>query len=153
MSDNSQQHQCHFATAQCKIVGHLVRLWHAVLVLACHVITLSGVRAHVLMQDLTARYGGYLSFSLAVPPKQAEAALQAILGLAPGGHLVHALGGNLRMELPTTEVDVGDLFQYMADLMNSHGLAVLDWGVSHATLEEVFIRIVRDAGVKIAAFD
>lgn len=88
-----------------------------------------------------------------MPPKQAEAALQAILALAPGGHLVHALGGNLRMELPTAEVDVGHLFAYMADVKSRSGLTVLDWGVSHATLEEVFVRITQNAGVKVAAFD
>ena len=105
------------------------------------------------MQDLIARYGGYLSFSLSVPPKQAETALQAILNLAPGGRLVHALGGNLRMELPTTELDVGNVFAYMDDLNRQPGLTVLDWGVSHAALEEVFIHITRTAGVKVAAFE
>ena len=107
---------------------------------------------YAVLQDLTARYGAYLSFSLAVPPKQAEAALQAILKLAPGGRLVHALGGHLRMELPTAELDVGHLFAYMDDLTKGSGLTVLDWGVSHATLEEVFVRVTRDAGVKVAAF-
>lgn len=94
-----------------------------------------------------------MSFSLSVLPKQAETALQAILDLVPGGRLVHALGGNLRMELPTTELDVGHLFAYMDGLSRQSGLTVLDWGVSHATLEEVFIHVTRTAGVKVAAFE
>ena len=56
------------------------------------------------------------------------------------------------MELPTAEVDVGHLFAYMDNLTKGSGLTVLDWGVSHATLEEVFVRITRDAGVRVAAF-
>lgn len=31
-------------------------------------------------------------------------------------------------------------------------LEVLDWGMSNATLEEVFIKITREAGVKLSAF-
>ncbi len=31
-------------------------------------------------------------------------------------------------------------------------LDVLDWGMSNATLEEVFIKITRDAGVRLSAF-
>lgn len=31
-------------------------------------------------------------------------------------------------------------------------LDLVDWGVSNATLEEVFIRITRDAGVRMGAF-
>lgn len=46
-----------------------------------------------VLQELTACFGGYLSFCLAVPPNHFEAALQAMLALAPGGHVVHALGG------------------------------------------------------------
>ncbi len=29
---------------------------------------------------------------------------------------------------------------------------MLDWGMSNATLEEVFIKITREAGVKLSAF-
>ena len=31
-------------------------------------------------------------------------------------------------------------------------LVLVDWGVSNATLEEVFIRITRDAGVRMTSF-
>ena len=33
-----------------------------------------------------------------------------------------------------------------------HELELVDWGVSNATLEEVFIRITRDAGVRMTSF-
>ncbi|KAA6419770.1 MAG: ABC transporter A family member, partial [Trebouxia sp. A1-2] len=96
-------------------------------------------------QELTARYGDYLSFSLSVPPKQAEAACEAIAMYVHGAHLIHSLGGTLKMELPSASVDVGQLFEYMDKLKRGGTLQVRDWGVSHATLEEVFIRITRDA--------
>ena len=37
-------------------------------------------------------------------------------------------------------------------LVCSGELEVLDWGVSNATLEEAFIRITRDAGVRMSTF-
>ncbi len=40
----------------------------------------------------------------------------------------------------------------MDKLKRGGKLQVRDWGVSHATLEEVFIRITRDAGVRLTAF-
>lgn len=106
----------------------------------------------VMVQELTARYGDYLSFSLSVPAKQAEAASEAIQMLVHGATLVHSLGGTLKMELPCANVDVGQLFQHMDKLKRDGRLQVKDWGVSHATLEEVFIRITRDAGIGLTAF-
>lgn len=98
------------------------------------------------MQDLTARYGDYLSFSLAVPPKQADMAVATIKKLVSGAHVVHCLGGNLKLELPSIAVDVGQLFEYMDSIKRRNVVQVRDWGVSHATLEEVFVRITRKAG-------
>ena len=34
----------------------------------------------------------------------------------------------------------------------AQGLRVLDWGVSNATLEEVFVKITTDAGARVTAF-
>ena len=87
-----------------------------------------------------------------MPPKQAEAACEAIEMLVDGARLVHSLGGSLKMELPSASVDIGQLFDYMDQLKKEGQVQVRGWGVSHATLEEVFIRITRDAGVKLTAF-
>ena len=105
------------------------------------------------MQELTARYGDYLSFSLSVPPKQAQAAVEAIELLVHGARLVHSLVGTLQMELPAASIDLGELFNFMNKLKTNGQLQVLDWGVSHATLEEVFVRITREAGVRLTAFN
>lgn len=104
------------------------------------------------MQELTARYGDYLSFSLAVPPKQTEMAIEAIERIAPGANVVHCLEGSLKLELPSASVDISQLFEHMDSIKMRNVLQVRDWGVSHATLEEVFIRITREAGVRLTAF-
>ena len=111
-------------------------------------------KCHFLwLQELTARYGDYLSLSVAVPPKQAELAVKAIKQLVPAARVVHCLRGSLKLELPSPDVDVGQLFEYMDGIKRKKVLQVWDWGVSHATLEEVFIRITREAGVRLTAFN
>ena len=107
----------------------------------------------ICLQELTARYGDYLSFSLAVPPKQADMAVAAMKQLVPAARVVHCLHGSLKLELPSTrDMDVGELFEYMDGIKKKKELQIWDWGVSHATLEEVFIRITREAGVGMTAF-
>lgn len=103
-------------------------------------------------QELSARYGDYLSFSLAVNPKHTEMAIAAIAQFVPGASVVHSLEGTLKLELPSASVDIGQLFEYMECVKKKNVLQVRDWGVSHATLEEVFIRITREAGVRLTAF-
>ena len=107
---------------------------------------------HGRLQELTARYGDYLSFSLAVPPKQTEMAIEAIERIARGANVVHCLEGSLKLELPSASVDISQLFEHMDSIKKRNVLQVRDWGVSHATLEEVFIRITREAGVRLTAF-
>jgi hypothetical protein len=46
-----------------------------------------------------------------------------------------------------TQVSLSRVFATMAGSAAS-GLAVLDWGVANATLEEVFIRFARHIGAK-----
>ena len=103
------------------------------------------------LQELTARYGDYLSFSLAVTPKQTEMAIEAIERIVPGANVVHCLGGSLKLELPSANVEISQLFEHMDRIKKGNVLQVRDWGVSHATLEEVFIRITREAGIRSTA--
>ena len=85
-------------------------------------------------------------FSFAVPVEQEAAAHSFVLAMAPGARLTYSVGGTLKYELPTTEVSLSRVFGAMAG-SRSAGLAVLDWGVASATLEEVFIRYARLGGV------
>lgn len=80
-------------------------------------------------------------------------AIEAIERIAPGANVVHCLEGSLKLELPSASVDISQLFEHMDGIKKRNVLLqVRDWGVSHATLEEVFIRITREAGVRLTAF-
>lgn len=103
-------------------------------------------------KDLTARFGGYLSFTITTPPHQEAVAAAAVKSMSQNARLVYALGGTQKYELPLTEVEVDGVFRRMEEIKLRREVDVLDWGVSNATLEEVFIKIARDAGVSMSAW-
>ena len=65
------------------------------------------------MQELTARYGSYFSFSISVPLEEEAAAGKLVRGMCPGARLVYALGGTLKFELPVAEVSLDTVFGVM----------------------------------------
>lgn len=103
-------------------------------------------------QDLTSRYGGYLQFSLTTPNGQEAKAADSIYSLCPTARPVYSLGGAQKFELPMADVDLESVFDHMNSVENSKEFTVLDWGISNVTLEEVFIKIAREAGVKMTTF-
>ncbi|WIA37022.1 hypothetical protein OEZ86_014006 [Tetradesmus obliquus] len=98
-------------------------------------------------KEITSRYGGFLVFTITVPAEQEAAARQLVAAMSPNARLTYSVGGTLKFELPTAEVSLSRVFATMAG-SRAAGLAVLDWGVANATLEEVFIRFARAIGAK-----
>ncbi|KAL4428467.1 hypothetical protein ABPG75_002556 [Micractinium tetrahymenae] len=103
-------------------------------------------------QDLISRFGGYLSFYITTPPGQEAAAAAVVRSLSPSARLVSSLGGCQKFELPVGEAGVDAIFARMEAVKARGELSLIDWGVSNATLEEVFVKITRDAGVRLTAF-
>ncbi|KAF6264708.1 hypothetical protein COO60DRAFT_1482014 [Scenedesmus sp. NREL 46B-D3] len=98
-------------------------------------------------KEITSRYGGFLVFTITVPAEQEAAARHLVAAMSPNSRLTYSVGGTLKFELPTSEVSLSRVFATMAG-SRAAGLAVLDWGVANATLEEVFIRFARQIGAK-----
>lgn len=103
-------------------------------------------------KELTARFGGYLSFTITTPPHEEPTAAGVVKSMAPNAKLVYSLGGTQKYELPLTEIGVDGVFKRMEEVKFRKEVEVLDWGVSNATLEEVFIKITREAGVRMEAW-
>lgn len=97
---------------------------------------------------ITAQYGGYLVFTVTVPPaqKDLDAVEDLVATLAPGRRLTYSLGGTLKYELPTAETSLSKVFDAMENAKAT--MRILDWGVANATLEEVFIKLSRKVGAK-----
>ena len=72
--------------------------------------------------------------------------------MCPSARPVYSLGGTQKFELPSSDVSLEMVFEHMETLGKKGQLTILDWGVSNVTLEEVFIKITREAGVKMTAF-
>ena len=68
------------------------------------------------MQDLTARYGSYVTIAITTPPDQAEAACSIVQSLSANSRLVYSLGGAQRFELPLHEVTVDTIFRRMEEV-------------------------------------
>ncbi len=65
---------------------------------------------------------------------------------SPNGKLVYHLGGTRRYELPTNEVTLAQVFEHVDSAAKD--INILDWAVSNATLEEVFIRFAKEIGAE-----
>jgi hypothetical protein len=68
------------------------------------------------VQDLTARFGGYLSFTITTPQHQEAAALAVVRSMSGSARLVYALGGTQKFELPLEDVEVADIFKRMEEV-------------------------------------
>eukprot|EP00210_Caulerpa_lentillifera_P003638 g3473.t1 len=97
-------------------------------------------------KSLTARYGGYLVFTLITIPGQVSLAAELVQKAFPSSQQTYVVAGTLKFELPSQTVSPSSVFQFVDDI--SGKIKVLDWGVATVSLEEVFIKIAKDAGAK-----
>ncbi len=103
-------------------------------------------------RELVATHGGYLVFTLSVEPQDIDQAKAFVLTEVDAqAKLSYELAGTLRFEIPRVSeeregalmVKVFAAMERLRDLMT-----VRDWGLAHATLEEVFIGFARQAIAK-----
>ncbi|GAX76897.1 hypothetical protein CEUSTIGMA_g4343.t1 [Chlamydomonas eustigma] len=93
--------------------------------------------------ELTARYSQCLLLHVTTPEAQEEETLQIILrDICPTAKRVYGLGGVQTFELPKSQVELRDVFRSVISVKTSGALQIQDWGVTNATLDQVFLRIV-----------
>ncbi|KAG2490617.1 hypothetical protein HYH03_011009 [Edaphochlamys debaryana] len=97
-------------------------------------------------REITARYAGYLVFTITVAHGHEDAAAALVRQMSPNARLTYHLGSTSKYELPTTDVTLAGVFDAMAAAKQT--MQVLDWGVANATLEEVFIKFAREIGAE-----
>ena len=85
---------------------------------------------------------GY-KFMLAVDSVANEAGATAFaMTLLPGAAVRDSINGVVTFDVPKANVVMSRLFEQME--ANKERLHIKDWGLSHTTLEEVFLKIVSD---------
>jgi hypothetical protein len=63
-----------------------------------------------------------------------------MLSLSPGAKLAYNTGKQFTYTVPLASGDVAQVFNTMETSRRAHG--IVDWGITQASLEEVFIKVV-----------
>jgi len=90
-------------------------------------------------KELAARYGGYLVFTITTRPADNDKAKTAVMHMCPEATPTYQVAGTQKFEMPTAAISIADVFLGMQRVKDS--VQILDWGVSNASLEDVFVRV------------
>ncbi|XP_050936141.1 ABC transporter A family member 7-like isoform X2 [Cucumis melo] len=94
-------------------------------------------------KELKARYGGVYVFTMTTSAVHEGYVEDMVKQLAPGSNKIYHLSGTQKFELPKHEVRIADVF--LAVEKAKSRFAVLAWGLSDTTLEDVFIKVAKGA--------
>jgi len=98
-------------------------------------------------KELIRNYGHYIILTMTTSLETKAEATEFVKSLVPTARPTRDIEGTQRFELPTKDVQLDRIFAAMLD--NKSRLQVVDWSVSNATLEDVFMQVASSA----AAFD
>ena len=89
-----------------------------------------------------------MSLTVTSGPGQDEHIRELVSGLAEGAACTYSLGGTHKFELPANAVNLAQVFNVMDAAKYTSSAQVLDWGISHASLEEVFRNVSEEADIR-----
>ncbi|CAI5988674.1 unnamed protein product [Closterium sp. NIES-64] len=98
-------------------------------------------------QELTARYGGRFIFTLTTPVDYEAAAAQLALSLSVNARRIYNLSGTQKFELPVEDVRISDVFAAVQAAKGT--MPIQAWGLTNSTLEDVFIKVARQAHANV----
>ena len=95
--------------------------------------------------ELTARYGGFFVFTITVEDGNQDKIAPFVRSMCPSARRTYSVAGTEKYELPTSDVSLDTVF----DMMRRSGtdLGVIDFSISNASLEEVFIKFAKQHSV------
>ncbi|KAK8940164.1 ABC transporter A family member 7 [Platanthera guangdongensis] len=93
--------------------------------------------------ELKARYGGYYELTVTTPSNQEEDVEKIVQNLSPAATKVYNLSGTQKFHMPRQGLRLADIFREVAAAKRR--LNIQAWGLSDATLEDVFIKVANDA--------
>ncbi|XP_020089502.1 ABC transporter A family member 8-like [Ananas comosus] len=95
-------------------------------------------------RELKARFGGIYLLTMTTSPETEREVENLVHGLSPSANKIYHLSGTLKFELPKQEVRIADVFSSVENFKRR--VAVQAWGLSDATMEDVFIKVAKGAG-------
>ncbi|KAL3678985.1 hypothetical protein R1sor_021941 [Riccia sorocarpa] len=94
-------------------------------------------------KELTSRYGGAYVLTMTTPEEEEQDVIDLVETLSPHSQRIYALAGTQKFEIPKAEVEIGRVFATVVKAKRK--MHIQAWGISDTTLEDVFIKVARDA--------
>ncbi|KAL2646002.1 hypothetical protein AAZV13_05G025600 [Glycine max] len=94
-------------------------------------------------KELKARYGGTYVFTMTTSSDHEKDVENMVQKLTPNANKIYHLSGTQKFELPKGDVRITDVFQAVDAAKRN--FTVSAWGLVDTTLEDVFIKVAREA--------
>ncbi|CAL5202078.1 unnamed protein product [Lathyrus oleraceus] len=94
-------------------------------------------------KELKGRYGGTYVFSMATSVDHETDVEKLVQQLSPNAKKIYHISGTQKFELPKDEVRIADVFQAVETAKRNFPVSA--WGLADTTLEDVFIKVAREA--------
>uniref|UniRef100_A0A2N9H4E4 ABC transporter domain-containing protein n=1 Tax=Fagus sylvatica TaxID=28930 RepID=A0A2N9H4E4_FAGSY len=94
-------------------------------------------------KELKARYGGSYVFTITTSSDHEEEVENMVQHFSPSANKVYQLSGTQKFELPKSEARIADVFQVVETAKSK--FTVFAWGLADTNLEDVFIKVSREA--------
>lgn len=95
--------------------------------------------------ELTSRYGGFFVFTITVKEGNQHLIGPFVQDMCPTARLTYSVAGTEKYEFPIKDITLDRVFDAMQH--KTKELNIVDWGISNATLEEVFIKFAKEHDV------
>ncbi|BBN10058.1 ABC-2 type transport system ATP-binding protein [Marchantia polymorpha subsp. ruderalis] len=94
-------------------------------------------------KELTSRYGGVYVLTVTTPVEKEQEVIDLVETLSRHSQKIYGLAGTQKFELPKAEVQIARVFSTVERAKQR--LRIQAWGISDTTLEDVFIKVAREA--------
>ncbi|AES91236.2 ABC transporter A family protein [Medicago truncatula] len=94
-------------------------------------------------KELKGRYGGTYVFTMTTSSDHEKDVENMVQRLTPNANKIYHLSGTQKFELPKEDVKIANIFQAVE--VAKRNFTVFAWGLSDTTLEDVFIKVAREA--------
>ncbi|XP_073219980.1 ABC transporter A family member 7-like isoform X2 [Cicer arietinum] len=94
-------------------------------------------------KELKARYGGTYVLTMTTSSDREKDVENMVQQLSPNANKIYRLSGTQKFELPKEDVKIANVFQAVE--IAKRNFTVFAWGLADTTLEDVFIKVAREA--------
>ncbi|CAI9266699.1 unnamed protein product [Lactuca saligna] len=94
-------------------------------------------------KELKGRYGGSYVFTMTTSSNHEADVENIVKGLSPYAKKIYDISGTQKFELPKEAIKIADVFRAVENAKSR--FVVQAWGITDTTLEDVFIKVAREA--------